>query len=820
MNLFLFALSFFFISQVSCYTFSVQRVAKAALEKDPFGLIAELDNIGDLHPTCAKSIEVYNSNVANVANCLIGLADFVKNENDEALLLAQFAPKSVTYDELAKDMTNENSEIYAAHGAFLMEVSEYSRWAFIAIDNKLDDLVIAVALFYGSYVGRIDTNIRKGLIPFSVVANVASQKSNNRSIVSKLFGGFIDALNYCNSSKIASTIKSGLNSVVSIFRPSTYKREAIKLPRLVKPSEIARGIEKNYQEIPAQLPEGLFKKKVAPIFENRQVNGPQTVMQQQSPSDVEAVFEKFAQKANVELEEEKAPQVQNIVSPPTSLRGKFFQNMPPRTVYPDDIPIFGAKQEQKTNLLKAPEEKIREQRKISKQPDLDDMTPSQIEELFAKKNRQMAAELIKNSSPVPATKEKKADLPAPEDLDKMTPSQIDALFHKQEENDPKKSAVQNPQPDIHIGGDLAVEDITKLFAELEKKNRAEKAMRRLDASVAGHQSNEDSGRSSDPDELAEAGFRGISNKCRYSCYVNSIFQILMHVPEFNDEATNFKLRVFNAIPVLKHFKDISKSQWDEKFDIPCIDKAANIFADFDAHIRNISGTTWATYNDASEFLVAFFDHLEGELTKIKKSADFINDAFAFKLVDKKHCKECGGTFKTDVKNLISIIELGAVNAETEEVTLEECINLFKCEKGIQYVHDKPLAKNSIAPVRCSNKLVSKTTRVETYPKYLFISINRTRYDAELRRPVKVHTGVRYPLKDFRWIHSRADEDTPRYRLKAVVIHRGSELSGHYYCLLRVSTQWYKFNDAKVTRISSKEVYSQNAVLLLYRQSSK
>ncbi len=41
----------------------------------------------------------------------------------------------------------------------------------------------------------------------------------------------------------------------------------------------------------------------------------------------------------------------------------------------------------------------------------------------------------------------------------------------------------------------------------------------------------------------------------------------------------------------------------------------------------------------------------------------------------------------------------------------------------------------------------------------------------------------------------------KYRLKGVVIHSGTSEGGHYYSLIKVNNEWFKFNDETVTRFS-------------------
>ncbi|KRX00132.1 hypothetical protein PPERSA_10631 [Pseudocohnilembus persalinus] len=56
-----------------------------------------------------------------------------------------------------------------------------------------------------------------------------------------------------------------------------------------------------------------------------------------------------------------------------------------------------------------------------------------------------------------------------------------------------------------------------------------------------------------------------------------------------------------------------------------------------------------------------------------------------------------------------------------------------------------------------------------------------------------------------------------YELYGVILHEGNLESGHYMALTRTKDQWYKYNDAKVSEISEKDVYNhKDAYILFYK----
>jgi hypothetical protein len=91
----------------------------------------------------------------------------------------------------------------------------------------------------------------------------------------------------------------------------------------------------------------------------------------------------------------------------------------------------------------------------------------------------------------------------------------------------------------------------------------------------------------------------------------------------------------------------------------------------------------------------------------------------------------------------------------------------------------------------------------------------------------------YMMKEFNL--SREDCE---YSLKGIIIHSGTSEAGHYYSILKIGKDWFKFNDKDVTNFDVKElpheayggeqsreqwrwgdelVYSTNAYILVYKK---
>lgn len=54
-----------------------------------------------------------------------------------------------------------------------------------------------------------------------------------------------------------------------------------------------------------------------------------------------------------------------------------------------------------------------------------------------------------------------------------------------------------------------------------------------------------------------------------------------------------------------------------------------------------------------------------------------------------------------------------------------------------------------------------------------------------------------------------------YALLSVVVHKGTQESGHYVAYCKRGRKWYLFDDAKYRKVRKREVMSAEAYVLLY-----
>ena len=62
------------------------------------------------------------------------------------------------------------------------------------------------------------------------------------------------------------------------------------------------------------------------------------------------------------------------------------------------------------------------------------------------------------------------------------------------------------------------------------------------------------------------------------------------------------------------------------------------------------------------------------------------------------------------------------------------------------------------------------------------------------------------------------EGNSKFLLKGTINHIGNINSGHYYCFIKISGAWFKFNDCNVEKISNMEFSSDSAYVLIYEKN--
>ena len=322
-----------------------------------------------------------------------------------------------------------------------------------------------------------------------------------------------------------------------------------------------------------------------------------------------------------------------------------------------------------------------------------------------------------------------------------------------------------------------------------------------------------------------------------TCYINSSFQILIHIPEFikiirenNDFEQNVIEHIniiFNAI--IENFKECSSidpSIFVENFKRNHSDynnhsqKDSEMF--LEELIWNINSDLSILnekriinhYNRTTEKEKLFYDYMnnEDEDTYYK-----INDLFYVCYIHEKKCELCNYTtyyFDESVGLKLTFDKCEKTNQKKNIDLYTLIMENFKKEIKIK---SSFLCQNCN---KCNNVL--ELIRIAKLPKILIISLQKT----NIENTKKIPWVVKYDPKFTIGIREIVDTSLCQnvncsYELFAINNHLGySPSSGHYYSIIHLDylNSWFIFNDESVKQLSEDNpIPNENNYILFYKQ---
>ncbi|XP_067449743.1 ubiquitin carboxyl-terminal hydrolase 11 [Thunnus thynnus] len=154
------------------------------------------------------------------------------------------------------------------------------------------------------------------------------------------------------------------------------------------------------------------------------------------------------------------------------------------------------------------------------------------------------------------------------------------------------------------------------------------------------------------------------------------------------------------------------------------------------------------------------------------------------------------------------------------VQLAECIELFTTVETLE--EENPW----YCPVCKKHQLATKKLDLWSLPEVLIIHLKRFSYTKFTRE--KLDSIVEFPLRDLDFSgcllrKSQSNGEPPsRYDLIAVSNHYGGLRDGHYtsYARNKDNSQWYYFDDSKVTYAREDQIVTNAAYVLFYHRQDK
>ncbi|PVG04291.1 cysteine proteinase [Serendipita vermifera] len=239
-------------------------------------------------------------------------------------------------------------------------------------------------------------------------------------------------------------------------------------------------------------------------------------------------------------------------------------------------------------------------------------------------------------------------------------------------------------------------------------------------------------------------------------------------------------------------------------------------------------TTWENSNDiagyaqhdAHEYFIALLNQLHHGCPGSTNEASCncsIHQIFAGKLQSDVKCGKCGHVNPTVDPMLDISLELKGIQ-EGKGTTLASCLRRFTGQEKLQ-----PKAYTCSQCHSLSSE-ATKQLSIKKLPPVLCIQLKRFEHKSSASKidiPVKFPVVINMTPYTTAAIGMRDKDAAPRdldalnYELFGVINHEGQLNTGHYTNFARHQSEWYRFDDEKVTHATLKEVLNSIPYMCFY-----
>ncbi|XP_055984589.1 ubiquitin carboxyl-terminal hydrolase 27 [Sorex fumeus] len=345
------------------------------------------------------------------------------------------------------------------------------------------------------------------------------------------------------------------------------------------------------------------------------------------------------------------------------------------------------------------------------------------------------------------------------------------------------------------------------------------------------------------------GLRGLINLGN-TCFMNCIVQALTHTPILRDFFLSDKHQCEMPSPELCLVCEMSSLYRELYSGNPSPHVPYKLLHLVWIHARHLAGYR---QQDAHEFLIAALDvlhrHCKGD--EVGKAANNLNHCnciidqiFTGGLQSDVTCQACHGVSTTidpcwdislDLPGSCTSFwplspgresSLNGENYIPGVPTLTDCLRRFT----------RPEHLGSSAKIKCSScQSYQESTKQLTMKKLPVVAcFHFKRFEHSVKQRRKITTYISFPLeldmtpfmassKESRMngqlqLPTNSGNDENKYSLFAVVNHQGTLESGHYTSFIRHhKDQWFKCDDAVITKANIKDVMDSEGYLLFYHK---
>ena len=228
--------------------------------------------------------------------------------------------------------------------------------------------------------------------------------------------------------------------------------------------------------------------------------------------------------------------------------------------------------------------------------------------------------------------------------------------------------------------------------------------------------------------------------------------------------------------------------------------------------NSFHGFSGSSQQDSQEFLTALLQRLHEELSTNTSGESteesLVSRVFHGQLQTTLNCENCHqATLKCDPFMFLSVsIPSQAQQGKTTTIELTDCLKTFTKEEFF--------GDNCWFCTQCNKHAdMRRKAVVSIPPQVLIVYLKRFRQDSHGIRH-KITATVQFPrLLDLTTFMTSGK--SAKFNLFAVINHAGTISSGHYTAFCKHGTQWYQFDDSRVTTLNENEIVTSGAYVLFF-----